>query len=89
MQQIMNDVIQDFEKVGICPNPTKCSWIADKHSLPYDGGYHGRYLTVNNTLIAQTDKIKVLGSVICCDRTEQEPVLHRISSLNPFLESLP
>ena len=76
---MLNDVIAEFDRVGLSLNPDKCAWMADKHCYPYDGGYHGRSIAIGEHLVAQVDKITVLGSVICCDCTEQHPILHRIS----------
>ena len=80
MQIMLDDVVREISKVGLNFNQKKCKWIADNHSYPYDGGYHGRSLNVEGYLVPQSDSFVVLGSQICCDCTEQAPVLHRIKA---------
>ena len=78
-QAMLNDVILEFGKVGLELNPSKCAWIADKHCYPFDGGYHGRSIAIGEYLVAQVGRLVVLGSVVCCDSSEQHPILHRVS----------
>ena len=77
MQIMLDDVVHEFSKVGLIINQNKCKLIADKHSYPYNGGYHGRSLNVEGYLVTQSDYFVVLGSRLCCECIEQAPVLHR------------
>ena len=70
MQLMLDDVTEAFIKIGLKINSKKCKWVTDKHSYPFDSGYHGRFLLLDGHPIAQCDSFVVLGSLICADSTE-------------------
>ena len=76
-QQMLNDLILELGKLGLSINLDKSSWMCDKHSWQDWGN-----LTLNfgnNVLKKPVTFLKVLGSIISFDGSEQAAVKHRIA----------
>ena len=76
-QFMLNDLILELGKLGLSINLEKSSWMCDKHSWQDWGN-----LTLNfgsNVLKKPVVFLKVLGSIISFDSSEQAAVKHRIA----------
>ena len=73
-QQMLDEAISLFGRVGLKPNLTKIKWIANK----YIGVGACNYLVIDSVRYPRSEYLEVLGSLIRADIKEIDAFRHRI-----------
>ena len=76
---MLNELVLEFEAVGLSLNASKCKWMGDKHHHAVDPYAGTNNLKIANEIIPQVETVTILGSVVTADCSEKAPVVHRIA----------